>query len=636
MGKHGIRGRKRKKVADSQRKGAKQNYVLATNERSNMLFFEFYKLQRLINDDEWDSFVDCLKSDLPTSFRIRGCHREAETLIKIMNERYFTAMINLSENGISGIHVPQSLPWYPQAFQTIMPRNAIRKTVSMIPPLLLNIKPHHNVLDMCAAPGSKTMQIVEIMHDLCDSKTSPEGIIVANDVDNTRCYLLVRQVLKRMPVSNCIVINEDAAHLPDMFLNEEPSDPLLFDRILCDVMCSGDGTFRKNIDLWSSWKPQNALGLHKLQINISRRALQLLAVNGIMVYSTCSLNPLEDEAVVASLLRYGEGAVELIDVSNNLLALKRSPGVSQWKVYDKDLTEITTPSDVPECLKKLIVQSMFPPNAEEKEKFHLNRCFRILPHSQNTGGFFVAVLRKLKSLGNKTFTTPASSAPLAKRRKIYKEEPFIFLANDDDRWKDISQYYGVKDSFRSQNLFGRIADSERRRTLYYVNDSARRFIQYNNKIKIINAGLRMFGRVESKFVECRFRLSQDGVKVILPYITKRILNIDVEDMYNLLQTTGKFIPREKLKCSEKLNLFTPGSLVLVCSIDGMQNVVCTWLGSKTISPFVGKEESIHMIRMLGYDTTEMENQIFKKDKGRRQKLIDCQTANDDTEEIKEF
>lgn len=43
-----------------------------------------------------------------------------------MNERYFTAMINLSENGISGIHVPQSLPWYPQAFQTIMPRNAIR------------------------------------------------------------------------------------------------------------------------------------------------------------------------------------------------------------------------------------------------------------------------------------------------------------------------------------------------------------------------------------------------------------------------------------------------------------------------------------------------------------------------------
>lgn len=52
-----------------------------------------------------------------------------------------------------------------------------------------------------------------------------------------------------------------------------------------------------------------------------------------MVYSTCSLNPLEDEAVVASLLRYGEGAVELIDVSNNLLALKRSPGVSQWKVF---------------------------------------------------------------------------------------------------------------------------------------------------------------------------------------------------------------------------------------------------------------------------------------------------------------
>ena len=68
-----------------------------------------------------------------------------------------------------------------------------QEAVSMIPPLLLDVKPHHRVMDLCAAPGSKTAQIIEQLHGATGFGI-PEGFVVANDADNKRCYLLVHQV----------------------------------------------------------------------------------------------------------------------------------------------------------------------------------------------------------------------------------------------------------------------------------------------------------------------------------------------------------------------------------------------------------------------------------------------------------
>lgn len=111
-----------------------------------------------------------------------------------------------------------------------------------------------------------------------------------------------------------------------------------FDRVLCDVPCSGDGTVRKTMNIWRSWLPTSGLGLHALQLQvgpppnhhaaclfhdaswpygalylspvspscvcqIARRGAALMSVGGMMVYSTCSLNPIEDEAVVAELIK---------------------------------------------------------------------------------------------------------------------------------------------------------------------------------------------------------------------------------------------------------------------------------------------------------------------------------------------
>jgi len=88
----------------------------------------------------------------------------------------------------------------------------------MIPPLLLDVQPHQRVLDMCAAPGSKTAQIIEMLHSNDDESVGSEGVVVANDVDNKRCYMLVHQS-KRLHSPCSIITNHDAGNMPNFYQN---------------------------------------------------------------------------------------------------------------------------------------------------------------------------------------------------------------------------------------------------------------------------------------------------------------------------------------------------------------------------------------------------------------------------------
>lgn len=90
-----------------------------------------------------------------------------------------------------------------------------------------------------------------------------------------------------------------------------------------------------------------------------------------MVYSTCSLNPIEDEAVVCELIRRSKGAIELVDVSNELPGLKRSPGVTHWGVSVKDQW-YEKHEDIPAGIKQQTAPTIFPPTKEEADKFNLH------------------------------------------------------------------------------------------------------------------------------------------------------------------------------------------------------------------------------------------------------------------------
>jgi len=313
----------------------------------------------------------------------------------------------------------------------------------------MGIKPGMTVLDLCAAPGSKTAQMIEMMpageeermRSMRDAETAngdstkvkkepseeydddgrSTGLLIANDVDYKRAHLLIHQT-KRLNSPNLIVTNHDATMYPSIKLPSEqapdgkwhPNKYLKFDRILADVPCSGDGTSRKNQEIWAKWTPGNALGLYVIQCRILVRALQMLKVGGRVVYSTCSMNPVENEAVVASAIERcgGDSKVQLIDCSDQLPGLKRRGGLTEWSVMDKTGRIWRSWKETEEQRAKYgedglgrLVENMF---AQPKSNTspQLEHCMRIYPHLQNTGGFFIAVLEKKSEIRAKPEAEP--------------------------------------------------------------------------------------------------------------------------------------------------------------------------------------------------------------------------------------
>jgi multisite-specific tRNA:(cytosine-C5)-methyltransferase len=138
-----------------------------------------------------------------------------------------------------------------------------------------------------------------------------KGFVVANDADHKRAYLLTHQI-NRMNTCNIMVTNHNAQDYPDLFFQpaQNPSGldhRMMFDRVICDVPCSSDAAIRKIPQKWSSWSPRESQTLHPLQIRILQKGLEMLKVGGKLSYSTCSLNPIENEAVVAAALKiYGD------------------------------------------------------------------------------------------------------------------------------------------------------------------------------------------------------------------------------------------------------------------------------------------------------------------------------------------
>lgn len=136
-----------------------------------------------------------------------------------------------------------------------------QEAVSMIPVMFLDVKPEHSVVDMCAAPGSKTIQILEYLH--AGKEDQPKGFVVANDTDTKRAYLLTHQA-HRLHSPALYVTCHDARNFPSLKLNAKTKENFKFDRILCDVPCSGDGTLRKNVALWKLFHAHFGHGMHSL------------------------------------------------------------------------------------------------------------------------------------------------------------------------------------------------------------------------------------------------------------------------------------------------------------------------------------------------------------------------------------
>jgi 16S rRNA (cytosine967-C5)-methyltransferase len=167
------------------------------------------------------------------------------------------------------------------------------------------------VFDCCAAPGGKTAALAARM---------PQATIVAAELHPHRARLLRKMV----PQENVLVVTADALHLP--FRGP-------FDRVLADVPCSGTGTLARNPEIKWRLKPEDLSDLHARQQAILTSALHQLAPGGRLVYSTCSLEPEENEQVVAACLQ-DHHEFRLIPVRQELFKLQLA-GELVWKNIDQ-------------------------------------------------------------------------------------------------------------------------------------------------------------------------------------------------------------------------------------------------------------------------------------------------------------
>ena len=289
---------------------------------------------------------------------------------------------------------------------------------SMLPVLSLSacgaMKAGSKVLDLCASPGSKTLQALEVVcGNPNNGSSTKKGRIIANDVHSKRLDSLRDAVLRSsMPASYTSRItytNFDASLFPF------PKSGKLFDAIVCDVPCGGDGTIRKDKFILPMWSPNISNSIHGLQLKILLRALELVKVGGVVCYSTCSLNPVEDEAVVSAALKNrednSETAFELLEWPQDLLpGFVRRPGVHDWNVayYDQDKESKDEEDDDFGSLSFVDtyehavsvqmpdIKSTFWPNLTENRRLRLDRCTRLLPQDQDTGGFFVALIKRTR------------------------------------------------------------------------------------------------------------------------------------------------------------------------------------------------------------------------------------------------
>jgi 16S rRNA (cytosine967-C5)-methyltransferase len=163
------------------------------------------------------------------------------------------------------------------------------------------------ILDCCAAPGGKTAAIAE---------RNPQARIVAAELHPHRA----RTLRRRAPQANVRVIAADALALPL---------DLQFDRVLADVSCSGTGTLARNPEIKWRLQPSDLGDLHRKQVAILRAALDRVAPGGRLVYSTCSLEPEENTAVVEEALAARRG-FRLLDCGEELARLKEA-GELAWK-----------------------------------------------------------------------------------------------------------------------------------------------------------------------------------------------------------------------------------------------------------------------------------------------------------------
>jgi NOL1/NOP2/sun family putative RNA methylase len=278
------------------------------------------RLKKIVPSDRYESILASFSSPKPTSFRVNPLKTSSKDLLEKLKEMKIEV---------------KPVDWYHDAF--VLKSEANRMTISnfqkegslyiqnlasMIPPLILNPASGDLVLDIAAAPGSKTSQLAALMNN--------QGLIVANDISRPRLFILKR-ILASQGVKNTTLENLPGQELWWKYPNH-------FDRVLIDAPCSLEGSFSAlRPKSFAGWSAKKVRLLAKRQKTLLRSALAVLKPGGVAVYSTCTISVEENEEVIDWILRKEAGRIELEKVDCQLP--ERIGPVLAWegKKYDSRL-----------------------------------------------------------------------------------------------------------------------------------------------------------------------------------------------------------------------------------------------------------------------------------------------------------
>ncbi len=285
----------------------------------------------------WDEFLKAIQRPIPHTLRVNTLKISPDDLRRRLEEK--------------GLKV-EVAPWCPYFF-TVRGTKSIgllfeywqgyyypQEASSMAAPLALDPQPGQRILDMCAAPGGKASHLAEMMRNT--------GTLIANDLDFKRLRALSGN-LNRLGVTNTIICNYNGITLPEK---------TLFDKVLLDAPCSAEGNARRSPFLRGGANLTYIRRISSFQKNAILKAIDLTKIGGVIVYSTCTFAPEENEMVIQHALENRPVRLEPIDID-----IPHLTGLSEW----------------------------------EGRRFHpdMELCIRIYPHLLDSGGAFVAKLRKL-------------------------------------------------------------------------------------------------------------------------------------------------------------------------------------------------------------------------------------------------
>lgn len=304
------------------------------SEINNMIPKPFEEKFSLLFGKDYEKMISIKITDIRKAIRTNTIKITKEDLVNRL--KWKTEQVPWFDDGmfVSATNLASTLEYYLGYYY-------IQDAASMIPPLLLDAKEEDIVLDMTAAPGSKTTQIAAMMNN--------KGVIIANDSELRRLRAL-RFNLQRCGISNTIITNLDGRWIWQMGIK--------FDKILVDAPCSSSGTFVSNPNVFRSWS-QSKVNYHsRLQKQLLESASKCISDSGEIVYSTCSLDPEENEEVIDDAVN----RLGLAVVKAEVKGLKYRHGFTSFKNRDY-----------------------------AKEVKH---AIRILPQDNLTDGFFICKLKR--------------------------------------------------------------------------------------------------------------------------------------------------------------------------------------------------------------------------------------------------